>query len=182
MNVQVRKEGTWRKRHRKEYKHISHMYKLMCVWLCVSSTFTFRETNWQTHQPWLFPQVFHCSIYIYLLAFLNTTNFSLWEFEMVSSCSLPPCLMFLLYSHPLQLSGRGCMPPPTPIALPSITLRWQQTDTSSHTHSDLNITLLHSAATHISYCAGLRVFISWKLLSALSRDYSCSAVHGSIKH
>lgn len=66
------------------------------------------------------------------------------EFEIVEGTVL---IFFPLYSHPLQLSEIGCIPPPTPIALPSITPCWQQTDTSSHSCGALNIALLQSAAT-----------------------------------
>ncbi len=114
-----------------------------------------------------------------LWAGFNTTELCVrvWDSEGTQTSS---CSYFLLYSHPLQLSEIGCMPPPTLIALPSITPRWQQTDTSSHSHSAFNITLLQSATTgsssHISavhFCLCLCHKLYFALLLRLC---SCDAI------
>lgn len=121
--------------------------------VCVSNTFTRPVTSSQTTKvtwDWTVPQGVPLFQSHLLWADFNTTELCVWEFKIVKACRLPPVLIFVLYSHPLQLSEIGCMPPPTPIALPSITPRWQQTDTSSHSHSALNITLLQSATTAIA--------------------------------
>lgn len=98
-----------------------------------------------------FLQVFHCSNHVYCGGGggLFNTGCAVREFEIVEGmqASSTVLIFFPLYSHPLQLSEIGCIPPPTPIALPSITPCWQQTDTSSHSCGALNIALLQSAAT-----------------------------------
>lgn len=118
----------------------------------------------------------------------NTTELCVWEFAIVKACRLPLLLIFLLYSHPLQLSERGCMPPPTPIALLSITPRWQRADTSSHSHSALNITLLQSTTTatssHIS-TVQFSEYLCHKLYFILFlgiRQLWCNTLHLSIQH
>lgn len=127
------------------------MYVPVCVCVCVSRTCTQRSycmTNSQTTEDTLAP-VAPPGVPLFQshLLWNNFNTNCVREFEIVKARRRPPVLIFSLYSHPLQLSEIGCIPPPTPIALPSITPCWQQTDTSSHSHSALNIALLQSAAT-----------------------------------
>lgn len=103
---------------------------------------------------------FHCSNHIYCEVISTLPDCVRVRVGDSRGMQTSSCSYFLLYSHPLQLSGIGCMPPPTPIALPSITPRCQRTDTSSHSHSASNITLLHQLAHTFLLCSFVRVRVT----------------------
>lgn len=141
-----------KKAHYTVKTQIHHTQVQTHVWGCVYPECSPIGVLWPINKSQISLDCFtRCSI-VPFTSFANsfqyywTLHVRVWEGECMQTAS---CSYFLLYSHPLQLSEKGCMPPPTPIALPSITLRWQWADTSSHTHSELNITLLQSTTTAI---------------------------------
>ena len=78
---------------------------------------------------------------------LHVNAFFFFSSAKAKAYRLPPVLIVCLYCHPLLLSETGCVPPPTPTALLSITPGWQQTGNPSRPHSASYIALLEGTTS-----------------------------------
>ena len=114
------------------------------------------KTTWaSTSQVWMFSQVLYCFIHIRCELIVHRatrqpytwTHFFFFSSAKAKAYRLPPVLIVCLYCHPLLLSETGCVPPPTPTALLSITPGWQQTGNPSRPHSASYIALLEGTTS-----------------------------------